>query len=439
MLRDAACDGAARTLSDMRWRLVWRDITRAIRWHRGLVLLIAVSAFIGAVVYLEGAPRLFEGRAMVAMTPRVGSGIESEDASGIRTPAYAARITSPEVLAEVARAAGVSSQDVEDGLDVSYDVDGALLTIVVLLPAPTDAAEVANLLAREVVEESENDPLLDAEIASRAFTPLDPAKPRRGRLSLAVLGFGLIMGASASALLERRRPRLRTWREIGSMTGLPVVGMIPELRTIRVKPRDVLSQPLGGAAFRGLRSAVLRSGRGSLLVVAARRGEGASTVAGGLAESLARVGERVLLIDADLRVPTIATRYRLDVERGLSAALRGTTRFERAVKRGWVEGLDVMTTKADRDAGDLLATHFPPILREAEAAYDWVIVDTPPLVDSSEAGTLASSITRALLVVRAGGSTDDVLASLLALDPLRATVQGVVANALPTLEDDELG
>jgi hypothetical protein len=126
-------------------------------------------------------------------------------------------------------------------------------------------------------------------------------------LLAAALVVGLLLAVGIAVLLERGRPRLRSWRDMTALTGYPVLGRIPSSRALRSKPNMAFSDPAIGASFRTLRAnlePMLRERGVKLLVVTSPAAtDGKTTVAALLAESFSRLGARTLLVDADLRRP----------------------------------------------------------------------------------------------------------------------------------------
>ena len=418
-----------------------RDVLRWLRWRRGFIALVGISFMIGGAVYASTLPTLYDARTVVALVPRSTSGADSDDAVEITMPLYVAYAKGAATVRAIAVDIGVSPSDLSDGLAITYEPESSTMMIDTQLGSPTDAAAAANALADVVLAKSSDDPLIEGEVVSRALPESEPDAPRRGALALAALGAGLVVGAAATVFVESTNRQLRTTTEIARSARVPVLGAIPKSRAIRRFPRRALSQPNVGSAFRSLRAALFRSlpaeGKSIVVVTSAEEGAGKSTVAGLLAESMARVGRRVLLIDADLTRPSIARRFKLDVHRSLSAALRGTITVEAAMKKGWTDGLRVLTTKADEEAGDLVATKLPGVLSDALEHVDLIIIDAPPLIGSAEGKTIAPMGDGVLLVVRTGTTQDPLFDALSSLETLRTPLIGVVANSLPAdLEAD---
>ena len=423
----------AQSVATLTWD--WRDVLRWVRLRRRLIIMVAVSFMIGAAVYASTLPTLYAGRVVVALVPRETSDADSDDAVELTMPVYAARVQSPTTVREVARRLAVPADELADELTVTYEEESSTMTIETQMGSPSDAADAANALAATVVQGTEEDALVEGEIVSRALPEAEPDAPRRGMLALSALGAGIVVGMAASVFVESTNRKLRTTRDIARTIGLPVLGGIPRSRVFRKTPRRALSHPTVGSAFRSLRSSVLRSlpadGKTILAVTSPEPGAGKSVISALLAESIARVGRSVVLVDGDLYRPTLARKFQLDVHRSLAAALRGTISVHSAMKQGWVDGLWVLTTKSDKEAGDLVASRLPTVLREALEHVDIAIVDTPPLTGSAEGASISAMADAVLLVIRTGTTEDPLFDALNSIDTLKTPVIGVVANWLP--------
>ncbi|WP_010648194.1 CpsD/CapB family tyrosine-protein kinase [Oceanobacillus massiliensis] len=169
----------------------------------------------------------------------------------------------------------------------------------------------------------------------------------------------------------------------------------------------------------------------SLLVTSSGPGEGKSTTIANLAVVYAQTGKKVLLIDADLRKPTVHYTFRLDNLRGLSNILVGETTLNDSVNRTDVENLDVISCgPIPPNPSELLASRkMDAFLREATDAYDIVIFDTPPVLAVTDAQIMANIVDGSLLVVRSGQTNIEAATKAKeALEPAKAKLLGTVLN-----------
>jgi succinoglycan biosynthesis transport protein ExoP len=169
----------------------------------------------------------------------------------------------------------------------------------------------------------------------------------------------------------------------------------------------------------------------SLLITSATPGEGKSTAIIHLAIAHAEQGKRTLIIDADLRRPSIHKKLNLNGSLGLSNVLLGEFRWkETIVKNEQWPDLDVVPSgTASRRASDLVGSMMMDILDEASKEYDLILVDAPPLLGFAEAMQVAKSVDGVVVMARAGQTSRRAVATVLAtLKRLRANVIGLVLN-----------
>lgn len=169
----------------------------------------------------------------------------------------------------------------------------------------------------------------------------------------------------------------------------------------------------------------------SILVTSSGPAEGKSSTTANLAVVYAQQGKRVLLVDADLRKPTMHYTFRLDNLRGLSNVLVGENVLEDAVNRTDIETLDVMTCgPIPPNPSELLASRkMETLLKEALLSYDMVIFDTPPVLAVTDAQILANIVDGSVLVVRSTSTEIEAATRAKeALEPAKAKMLGVVLN-----------
>jgi succinoglycan biosynthesis transport protein ExoP len=408
------------------------ELIDALRWRWKLIVLIAIAVFAGAAFYVENLPNEYEGEALVAYSPRPNVTSANADTVRITLPRYVEFVTAPSTVEEVAEELDEDPETIGKSLDAQNPSESGNLVITSRLRSTERAADVANAFAEAAVDESLTDRLLNADLIAEALPSSAPAGPPRRLLEGAALLVGLALGIAVSFLLERGRPRLHSWREIASLTGYSMLGKVPDSRILRTRPWEAFADPQVGAAFRTLRtnleSRLTERTPNIVVVTSPSKGDGKTTVAALFAEALARLGLRVLLLDADLRRPGVSKTFRFDPSPGMSETLRGESSIDSAIRDGWVDNLWVLPTKGDPDAGDLLATRFADIMRDIGDKYDAVVADTPPLLGTDDARTLAAMANGVLLVVSSKTLVGTVSEAVLSLETLNAPVLGVIGN-----------
>jgi capsular exopolysaccharide synthesis family protein len=401
---------------------------------------VAIGVVLGATLYVEALPAEYEATSVAAFAPRADVPTANADAVRLVLPKYVAYLESPQATREVAAQVGLDPAALEHSLKATPEADSGNLTVAVTLGDPNIAAEAANAYVQNAVSRSVDDELLAGEVVARAVPPSSPSGPPRRLFEAAALVVGALLGISVALLVERARPRIRSWRDIYQITGYTVMGRIPRARVLKGRPSEGLAHPMVGAAFRTLRTNVERLAQDremkldTIVVTSPTSGDGKTTISSLFAEALARLGSRVLLVDADIRRANFTNRMGLKSAAGLSSVLRKTVPLKSAVQAGWIENLWVLPTAIDHDAGDLIAKYFADFLSEAHTMFDIVVIDTPPLLGTDEGRTITTLATGVLLVVRAGSMSGPVNEGALALEGLRAPVLGAVGNRLRRAE-----
>jgi len=410
------------------------ELLEALRWQWKPTLLVALAFLAGSYLVVRTLPSEYDGKAIVAIAPRADVPSAGADTVRVVAPKYVDYVTAPATVRAVAIGLPDSAQTLEKAVNATLARDTGTITVTVRLRSPERAAQAANAFAQQLVNFSRGDPLLSGQLVAEALPPKATAAPPRRLLLGAALIVGLLLGAGVSVLRERGRPRLRTWRDMARLTGYQVVGRIPTSRTLRKKMTMAFSDPIVGASFRTLRANIepqLRDHKIKLIVVtSASPADGKTTVAALVAEALSRLGARTLLVDGDLRRPRLATMMSLNEHRGLSSVLRRGSELKSEVQPGWVQDLFVLPTVVDDDAGDLLARRFGEVADEALEDFEFIVVDTPPLLATEDARTIATHAQAVLLVVSAGSSVEQVNEAILTIESLKAPLLGLVGNRL---------
>ncbi|WP_432558651.1 polysaccharide biosynthesis tyrosine autokinase [Granulicoccus sp. GXG6511] len=344
-----------------------------------------------------------------------------------------------------------TAQDLIDDVAASSPEDTSVIEISAARPDAREAADVANgaaeSLVRAIAELSprgtDNAQVAQATIIERAVLPTSPTSPSPTRNLLLGLLLGMLLGLGQALLRDRLDRRVRTAGDIARITDSSVVGAI----TNQADATDHLDPASDEEAFRALRTNLgfLRLGgqrRSSLVFTSALAGEGKTATVTRLAKMLAKAGHRVLLIDADLRHPSIMTRFGLEDSLGLSYALSGQASAWELVRPGVERGLDVLGAGAvPPNPEELLASEaMCRFLRSAEVRYDYVLLDAPPLLPVADAAVLATQVGGAIVVVRSGVVSERELATALAtLADAGGQVVGIVLNDLPSSSNGSNG
>jgi polysaccharide biosynthesis transport protein len=300
-------------------------------------------------------------------------------------------------------------------------------------------------------------------IVDVARVPSAPSEPNIPRNLEFAFVLGLTSGVGLAFLLEGLDNTVRTTEQAQMISGLPPLGMIPMgSRTSRegtntkrlalASSREAVElvtqtrpQSQMAESYRALRTSLLLSNLGAppkvIIVTSALPQEGKSTTSISCANVLAQKGtSRVLLIDADLRRPSIHKTLGMGPRSGLSNVLTGSATLEQVITR-WPSLPDVFVLAAGTpppNPAELLAsTQMRDLLEELRAKYDFIVVDTPPTLSVTDAVVLSPRADAVVLVIRSGQTTKQALRRARdLLMQVNAKVSGVLLNAVDLSSPD---
>jgi len=271
-------------------------------------------------------------------------------------------------------------------------------------------------------------------IVDRARNPGAPTEPMIYRAIMIYLAIGIAFGGGCAVLLEALDDRIRAPEEVEQVLGLSTLGIIPSVESAE-KAGEALSDPHSALseAYRSLATALQFSTENglprSIAITSAGMGEGKSTTALVIARHFAQLGLKVLLVDADLRKPSLHLKQRMDNSAGLSNFLTGASKPPEVIQKTDNPNLAFMASgPLLANAADLLSgKRIFSLVSIGTEVFDLIIFDAPPLLGLADAQIIASAAAATILVVGAGDQRKGIIRSALhRLQLARVSVLGAV-------------
>jgi len=352
--------------------------------------------------------------------------------------------------------------------------------------ALNDASLQDAVLAREVessrqlykaVLERMNEVGVSADVPASNVSVVDPANPPKAPsspnlpLSLSLSLFvGLSGGLGLAFLVDSLDDRLKSPREVEAFLGLPTLGMVPDFAALESRRgygavytskggantglenkangksgKELVVTPNANAAseaYRTIRTAIAFSRAGdpprTVLISSAVLGEGKTVTSVNVAAAFGQLGGRVLIIDADIRRPRCHKILNLDNGAGLTEVLVGQTELQKAIRTTSAPGLFLLSagSPAPSPAELLGSKQMQQLLEAVSERFDYVIVDSAPIMPVSDAMTLSTMLDGVLVVVSAHTPKQAVHEACVRLGHVGAKILGVVLNKLDVTSPD---
>ena len=447
------------------------DVLRERIWIVIAVVLVTVGA---AGAYLFTAEDVYEGEARLLITPAPADdaiaaslGLPRDSNDPTRDVETLATLATSLEVAERAKEEldlDESARSLRSGVSAEPVASSNLISVTAEAATPAGAADLANAFATGLVEDRTeamhdevdrllpqyqqqldsssgtdvtSDASLESDVArlealqtgsdptvrleTRAVAPVSPVSPRPMLTMIGALLAGIVLGIAGAFATQTLDPRLRREQQLRSRYQLPILARVPrEPGGKRPLGPGQISLP-AKEAYRTLRANIAAGRRDpraphSVLVTGSSPSEGKTTTAINLAGSLALAGNRVILIEADLRRPAIAQTLGIQVETGVVSVMLENTKIEDALITTPAFGPSLQLLLADYKGGwmsELFSLHAAQrLLAAAKARADYVIVDSPPLTTVVDTLPLARQADDVLIVARLGVTRNDKLPEL---------------------------
>jgi capsular exopolysaccharide synthesis family protein len=282
-------------------------------------------------------------------------------------------------------------------------------------------------------------------VVENAKVPDKPVKPRLALNLMLATVIGLICGVGGAFLIDRLDNRIKSAEGVGEILDIPVLGSIAFNRNSGAMPQIVFTAPRSEYAesFNALRTTLMLASADAppkrILVSSSIAGEGKTTTAVNLALTMAKADSKVLLVDADLRKPSVHKVFKLRNKCGLSNYLTGTA------------GKSILHASPHENLFIIPAGPIPPnpyellnskrmanLLDNLSKDFDIIICDTAPMLSVSDARLLSRIFDGLLMVTRAGTTTYPMaLASIKSLRDVNARIFGAIVNGVKVIDQED--
>lgn len=343
----------------------------------------------------------------------------------------------------------MSADELRSRVDASAKLDTVLITVDVLDESPVRARDIANTLSDEFVDmvrdletpEDGTRPDSRVVVEQRASVPGSPVVPKSTRNIVIGLALGLALGVVIALLRDLLDNTVKDRETLEEITGTGVVGGIPLDKDRRKQPAIAFDSDNSAIAeaFRKLRTNLqflsVDNPPRVILVTSSMPSEGKSTTAINIALALAEGDHNVVLVDGDMRRPTLHKYLDLVGPVGFSTVLSGRSTLSEALQKTRFPGLTVLTAGSiPPNPSELLGSRSAKnLLSELQGRFDYVIVDSTPLLAVTDAAILAAAADGVLIMTRFGQTKREQLGHAVGnLQSVGAPLLGAVFTMMPT-------
>jgi tyrosine-protein kinase Etk/Wzc len=371
------------------------------------------------------------------------------------------QLLSTEVEVKALTAKAEALKEVMQNMDLDLERLPQQTLVLARLTRDRELNEKLYLMLNEKYEESrisEAGKSAGVQIVDAAKPPQDPVRPKKRLNILLGIVFGLGLGVGIAFVLEFLDDTVKTGDDIERF-GLTLLGTIPLVHTdqiirrlkkqgkrftdadlhrveskviTRFSPKSPVSE-----AYRSLRTNIqfadIDRPKRVILMTSTTSKEGKSTTAVNLAVTLAQTGSKVIIVDSDLRRPSIHNFFQMDKTYGLTNVLIGSLSIDEVTKPTEVDNMFVITAgDIPPNPAELVASERMRLfIEEISRLYDYVILDSPPVIAVTDAAILATRVDGVIMVVSSGTvSKKELMRAIGLIKNVRSSVLGIVLNGL---------
>ena len=434
-----------------------RDLLSVLRarW-----IVIMASALVGGVLALGVSlltTPVYQANVQFYVTVAAGENAAATAYQGSlgaqqRVQSYAALVKSTDIASEVVEASGesIDPSQVAGQTTATADANTVVMNVAVTDSKPQRALALAQGFGEvlpEVVRRLETPDgggpaLAKLTVISPPEVPTAPIAPQTEQNVAIGLVLGLLAGVGLALLINTLDRRVKSKDQLESIAGKPVVGAIPFRRSEDKEKGAEHLVPFreghspAAESFRRLRTNLqflnVDNPPRVIVITSSVAEEGKSETAVNLSLALAEAGNRILLVEADLRRPLVVSYMSMPDKVGLTNILSGQAEFADVVQETGHDGVDLLACgPLPPNPSELLASDMAvELIDYLRGKYDYVILDSPPLLPVTDGAILARVTDGALLVVRSHSTTSDQVAHAVDnLEKADANLLGLVSVA----------
>ncbi|PNI08803.1 lipopolysaccharide biosynthesis protein [Arthrobacter sp. AFG7.2] len=465
-----------------------RDYARVAMTYWKYITVVTLIITVIAAAWSAVRPRIYAAEASAVVlavgTDNVSSLLAGDNLAKARAKNYKSLAESRLVAGNVSEATGlnITGDALLGSITVTVPRDTAEIRIKAESPDPATAQRVADAWIVELGKQVQDREIAAAAAAvanqpavpetpgqpappvtpplslvslDSATVPTDPVSPGLGLTALFGAVVGLLLAYSSALLRDRLDRRVRTAGDVERLFSVPVIGALPvDLRLTGENKvlGGVPAAPTAGSrgespafaeALRELRTNLtfldVDNPPRIIVVTSSVSGEGKSTIAANLASAISAGGEQVIVVDGDLRHPSVAKIFDVIPGIGITDILTGKAEVDDVLQqRSDLPNLSILGSgRIPPNPSELLSSHAMKQLIDSLSEKGIVIIDAPPLLPVTDAVLLAKIADGAIVVVKAGKTTKDQLTKSLGnVRKVHATVLGTLLNCVPAKEFD---
>ncbi|MGL4797679.1 MAG: polysaccharide biosynthesis tyrosine autokinase [Paraclostridium sp.] len=335
----------------------------------------------------------------------------------------------------------ISGSDMSDKVSVAQVKDTHMMKISVVDTNPKQAMDIANTIpivfkeeAKRVVKAN------DVQVIDKALEPIVPIKPDIA-INVSMAGIvGFVSSIGVILLKEYTNNKIKTPEDIKNYLDLFVLGVVPDFKKInsRKNYNEIIDE-----AYRIIRTKIKFSKSASniksILITSSKQNEGKTSVTTSIAKSFAKLdNKRVLIIDADMRNPSIHKIFSVSNNKGLSDVILGIEDINSCIKNSEISQLDILVAGIfiDNPSEILTSNSFSKLVDDLKLIYDYIFIDSPPIGVVADAGLISNFADATIFVVGSNDVEIDLCKlSKERLDYVNSNTLGCILNKFKISED----